>query len=102
MWLFDVITTEGRAALRSAIRVPADRRNRLEELRQSAQGEGTTMLVRDARDGDMAQVQAINAHHVLHGTASFEEEPPPLAEMVRRRGEVLAKGLPFLVAEIDG
>ena len=60
------------------------------------------MLVRDARDADMAQVQAIYAHHVLHGTASFEEEPPPLAEMLRRRGEVLAKGLPYLVAEADG
>ena len=60
------------------------------------------MLVRDAREEDMAQVQAIYAHHVLYGTASFEEEPPPLAEMVRRRGEVLAKGLPYLVAELDG
>ena len=60
------------------------------------------MLVRDARDGDMAQVQAIYAHHVLHGTASFEEEPPPPAEMARRRGDVVAKGLPYLVAEMDG
>ena len=60
------------------------------------------MLVRDGRDDDIAQVQAIYAHHVLHGTASFEEEPPPLPEMARRRGEVLAKGLPYLVAEIDG
>jgi phosphinothricin acetyltransferase len=60
------------------------------------------MLVRDARDEDMEEVQAIYAHHVLHGTASFEEEAPPLAEMARRRGEVLAKGLPYLVAEIDG
>ena len=60
------------------------------------------MLVRDARDEDMAAVQAIYAHHVLHGTASFEEEPPPLAEMARRRADVLAKGLPYLVAEIDG
>src|SRR3954447_16036594 len=60
------------------------------------------MLVRDARDEDMAQVQAIYAHHVLHGTASFEEEPPPLAEMMRRRGDVVAKGLPYLVAEVDG
>ncbi len=39
------------------------------------------MLVRDAREDDMAGVQAIYAHHVLHGTASFEEEPPSLAEM---------------------
>jgi len=60
------------------------------------------MLVRDARDDDMGAVQAIYAHHVLHGTASFEEEPPPLAEMQRRRADVLARGLPYLVAELDG
>jgi len=60
------------------------------------------MLVRDARDDDMAQVQAIYAHHVLHGTASFEEEAPPLAEIQRRRADVLARGLPYLVAEIGG
>ena len=60
------------------------------------------MMVRDARDEDMAQVQAIYAHHVLHGTASFEEAAPPLAEMQRRRADVLARGLPYLVAEIGG
>jgi phosphinothricin acetyltransferase len=60
------------------------------------------MLVRDARDDDMAAVQAIYAHHVLHGTASFEEEPPALAEMQRRRADVLGRGLPYLVAEVGG
>ncbi len=60
------------------------------------------MLVRDAREEDIAAVQAIYAHHVLHGTASFEEVPPPASEMQRRRAEVLARGLPYLVAEIDG
>jgi len=60
------------------------------------------MLVRDARDDDMAAVEAIYAHHVRHGTASFEEEPPSLAEMQRRRADVLARGLPYLVAEMDG
>jgi L-amino acid N-acyltransferase YncA len=50
----------------------------------------------------MAQLQAIYAHHVLHGTASFEEQPPALAEMLRRRADVLARGLPYLVAESDG
>ncbi len=60
------------------------------------------MLVRDARDDDMAAVQAIYAHHVLHGTASFEEEPPALAEMQRRRADVLGRGLPYLVAELGG
>src|SRR5258708_7585842 len=59
------------------------------------------MLVRDACDDDMPSVQAIYAHHVLHGSASFEEEPPALAEMQRRRADVLARGLPYLVAELD-
>jgi L-amino acid N-acyltransferase YncA len=60
------------------------------------------MLLRDARDDDMAAIQAIYAHHVLHGTASFEEEPPSLGEMQRRRADVLARGLPYLLAEIGG
>jgi L-amino acid N-acyltransferase YncA len=58
--------------------------------------------VRDSSEDDMAAVQAIYAHHVLHGAASFEEEPPALDEMLRRRADVLARGLPYLVAEVDG
>jgi phosphinothricin acetyltransferase len=60
------------------------------------------MLVRDSREDDMGAVQAIYAHAVLNGTASFEEEPPSLDEMKRRRADVLARGLPYLVAEMDG
>ena len=41
-------------------------------------------------------------HHVLHGTASFEVDPPDLAEMKKRRAAVLDLGLPHLVAERDG
>jgi phosphinothricin acetyltransferase len=59
-------------------------------------------VVRDAREEDMGAVQAIYAHHVLHGAASFEEEAPALAEMQRRHADVLARGLPYLVAEIGG
>jgi phosphinothricin acetyltransferase len=50
----------------------------------------------------MAVVQAIYAHHVLHGLASFEEVPPSVAEMSARREAVLAAGLPYLVAELQG
>jgi L-amino acid N-acyltransferase YncA len=39
---------------------------------------------------------------VLHGLASFEEEPPSLDEIGRRHGEIVGKGLPYLVAEIAG
>jgi L-amino acid N-acyltransferase YncA len=60
------------------------------------------LLIRDAAAADMAAVQAIYAGHVLHGTASFEEVPPDLAEMLKRREAVLAAGLPWLVAEDQG
>lgn len=60
------------------------------------------IIIRPATAGDMTRVQAIYARHVLHGTASFEEIPPDLAEMRRRRDVVLAAGLPYLVAEHDG
>lgn len=57
--------------------------------------------IRAAVDADMAAVTAIYAHHVLHGLASFETEPPDAAEMQRRRAEAMAKGLPYLVATND-
>ena len=50
----------------------------------------------------MARCAEIYAHHVLHGTASFEVDPPDLAEMKRRRAAVLDIGLPHLVAEREG
>jgi phosphinothricin acetyltransferase len=58
--------------------------------------------VRPSTDADLPAIHAIYAHHVLHGTASFEEVPPELAEMARRRAAILARGLPYLVAESDG
>lgn len=54
--------------------------------------------VRDAEDGDMPAIAAIYAHHVRFGLGSFEEEPPAVEELQRRRKEVLARGLPYLVA----
>ncbi|MCC7274683.1 MAG: N-acetyltransferase [Alphaproteobacteria bacterium] len=60
------------------------------------------VAVRDSTDADVAAVQRIYAHHVLHGTASFEEEAPSPEEMGRRRADVLARGLPHLVAERQG
>jgi hypothetical protein len=48
---------------------------------------------------DLPAITAIYAHAVLHGTGTFELEPPDETEMARRRDDVLAKGLPWLVAE---
>jgi L-amino acid N-acyltransferase YncA len=59
-------------------------------------------MIRDATEADMATVQGIYAHHVLHGLATFEEIPPTVEEMLARRQEVLKRGLPYLVAELDG
>ncbi len=50
----------------------------------------------------MPAIHAIYAHHVLHGLASFEEVPPDEAELDRRRADIVARGLPYLVAVIDG
>ncbi|CUY89652.1 GNAT family N-acetyltransferase [Serratia sp. IR-2025] len=58
--------------------------------------------ITDALLTDLAQVQAIYAHHVLHGIATFETEPPELEEMQQRYHEVLRQGLPFLVAVHGG
>jgi phosphinothricin acetyltransferase len=60
------------------------------------------MMVRDATDDDMDAVRDIYAHHVRHGLATFEEEPPSLEEMRARRTAVRAAGLPWLVATLDG
>ncbi|MCS0497122.1 GNAT family N-acetyltransferase [Ancylobacter sp. MQZ15Z-1] len=69
-------------------------------MSECLRGEG--LVVREACEADMAGVQSIYAHHVRHGLASFEEEPPPLAEMLRRRAAVLEAGLPYLVAVSGG
>lgn len=56
------------------------------------------MEARSAAQGDLAAIQAIYAHHVLRGLATFEEVPPDLEEMRRRHQEVTGRGLPYLVA----
>ncbi|ANN65214.1 GNAT family N-acetyltransferase [Bordetella bronchialis] len=60
------------------------------------------LLIRDATADDMAAIQAIYSHHVLHGTASFELTPPTLEEMLQRRAAVLQNRLPYLAAELEG
>ncbi|MBV2216106.1 MAG: GNAT family N-acetyltransferase [Diaphorobacter sp.] len=59
-------------------------------------------LIRASRDEDVAAITAIYTHHVLHGTGTFEIDPPTAQDMEARRADVLAKGLPYLVAEEAG
>ncbi|WP_213881863.1 GNAT family N-acetyltransferase [Pseudomonas sp. dw_358] len=60
------------------------------------------LILRDAHENDMPAVQAIYAHHVIHGSASFELEPPTLKQMLQRRADIRDAGLPYQVAERDG
>lgn len=62
----------------------------------------STVIVRDALGHDLPAIQAIYAHHVLHGLASFEEEPPSVEEMRSRWFKVRELGLPYIAAEVDG
>lgn len=59
-------------------------------------------IIRDAREADAASVAAIYAHHVIHGTASYDAEPPSADSIRVKIRHVLAAGWPFLVAELDG
>jgi L-amino acid N-acyltransferase YncA len=60
------------------------------------------VVVRQVNDADMPLIAAIYGHHVLHGLASFETDPPDAEEMSKRRVEILAKGFPYLVSELNG
>ena len=55
--------------------------------------------MRPAQTGDLPAIHSIYSHHVLHGLASFEEEPPSVEELARRYRDVTGRGLPYLVAE---
>ncbi len=59
-------------------------------------------LIRPSCDEDIPAITAIYAHHVLHGTGTFEMDPPSEADMAARRADVLGRGLPWLVAENAG
>jgi len=58
--------------------------------------------IRTALPGDIAAITRIYADAVIHGTASFELEPPDESEMARRQSALLARRFPYLVAELNG
>jgi len=61
-----------------------------------------TVEIRPALETDIAVVTGIYAYHVLHGLATFEIEPPSLAEMTRRYQALIGKGYPYFVASLNG
>jgi L-amino acid N-acyltransferase YncA len=56
------------------------------------------MHLRPAVAADLPEIQAIYAHHVLHGAGSFEEEPPSVEEMTQRWQKIVGHGWLWLVA----
>jgi L-amino acid N-acyltransferase YncA len=58
-------------------------------------------IIRPSQTSDIAQITVIYAHHVLHGTGTFEVDAPSEVDMGQRRADVLSKNLPYLVA-VDG
>lgn len=57
-----------------------------------------TFQLRPAVQADAPAIAAIYAHHVAHGTASFDTDPRSLADTEAKIADATARGWPFLVA----
>lgn len=55
-------------------------------------------MIRPFAEADIAAIAAIYSHHVLTGTATFEEVPPDVDEMRSRLCDLTDSGFPVLVA----
>ena len=62
----------------------------------------SSLSIRAAEAADMAAIAEIYGHHVRHGFGTFEEVPPTAQELNNRREAIVARGLPYLLAEADG
>lgn len=60
------------------------------------------MTIRPATPQDAPALAAIYGWHAVHGTGTFEEHAPSAEDMTQRMEAVTARGLPYLVAEVDG
>jgi phosphinothricin acetyltransferase len=54
-------------------------------------------IIRPSQSSDIPQITSIYTYHVLHGTGTFEIDPPSEIDMAQRRDDVLSKQLPYLV-----
>jgi L-amino acid N-acyltransferase YncA len=69
-------------------------------MSESKSASGVTLRAADL--ADIPAITRIYADAVMHGTASFELEPPDEAEMTRRYEALAGNGYPYLVAELSG
>jgi phosphinothricin acetyltransferase len=59
----------------------------------------SSLVLRDAGEADLDRIAEIYADAVIHGTASYELEPPTRAEMAARFATLQRGGFPYIVAE---
>jgi len=60
------------------------------------------IVLREATPSDASDVAAIYAHHVLHGSASFDTDAPTVAFWKDKIASVIARSWPFVVATDGG
>ena len=60
------------------------------------------MIIRAAKREDLPGIFEIYDEQVLHGTATFDTEPPEVAAWRDKIASIAARGWPFVVAERDG
>ena len=58
--------------------------------------------IRPAVEPDLPAITAIYAQAVLEGTATFELDPPGVAEMTRRYRALTTEGFPYFVTVLNG
>jgi L-amino acid N-acyltransferase YncA len=62
----------------------------------------SAVQIRITQESDLPAITAIYQEAVRTGTATFELEPPDLAEMTRRFRALVDDGFPYFVAVLDG
>lgn len=58
-----------------------------------------SIAIRPAMTADLPAITSIYGHAVVHGTASYEYDPPSLSEMTARFSALMNGGFPYVVAQ---
>jgi hypothetical protein len=68
----------------------------------SSQPPAADVTICACEEDHVAAITTIYAHHVLHGLASFEIEPPSEDDTRQRRLDIVSRNYPYLVAKCAG
>lgn len=60
------------------------------------------LVIKLANESDLTGVLEIYSHYVLNSTFSLEETPPDLEEVKKRYLNSIERGMPYLIAKING